>query len=48
MMQERHLESCVKNMSIDNRYKVVLTDMANDNLEEIYNYISNNLKANKL
>lgn len=51
MMQKKCLESCVRNMGINN-YKIVLTDMAKDDLEETYNYISNNLKepniANKL
>ena len=30
-----------------NYYKVVITEQAEDDLEEIYNYINNELKANK-
>lgn len=50
-MQEQYLKDCVRNMDTD-YYEIVLTDMAEADLDSIYDYIANTLKeensSNKL
>lgn len=43
-MQELYLRGCVKNMGTDNHYEIILTDIANNELEKIYQYIADTLK----
>lgn len=45
-MQEQYLKGCVNNMDI-NHYEIVLTEMAEADLDSIYEYIANTLKEEK-